>query len=233
MLPVTLIIGILVTIAEPDLQVLAKQISDAVPDLLLIISVAVGMGLFLLISVVRMLLQIQLSHILIGCYILVFVLAAFVPSEFLAVAFDSGAVASGPMTATFVLPFTMGACEAAGGNIMMDAFGVVALVAMTPLFTVQIVGLIYKRKMAITASDEDEALVSISQTIEDQKIRDRWGRSEYSDEESRFDAEVDMDYAASPEWAEEVISEQIARRIANDNDYIDFEEPEDNDENGA
>ena len=66
------------------------------------------------------------------------------PKIFTAIAFDSGGVASGPMTATFLLPFAMGACASVGGNIVMDAFGVVAMVAMTPLITIQILGLIHK-----------------------------------------------------------------------------------------
>ncbi|MBQ2803263.1 MAG: DUF1538 family protein, partial [Lachnospiraceae bacterium] len=63
-----------------------------------------------------------------------------------AIAFDSGGVASGPMTATFLLPFAMGACEASGGNIITDAFGIVAMVAMTPLITIQVMGVIFKIK---------------------------------------------------------------------------------------
>ena len=68
----------------------------------------------------------------------------FVPDLFTSIAFDSGGVASGPMTATFLLPFAVGACDALGGNVVSDAFGVVAMVAMTPLITIQILGLIYK-----------------------------------------------------------------------------------------
>ena len=70
----------------------------------------------------------------------------FVPKIYTAIAFDSGGVASGPMTATFLLPFAMGACEALGGNIITDAFGIVAMVAMTPLITIQVMGLISKLK---------------------------------------------------------------------------------------
>ena len=79
-------------------------------------------------------------------YSIIFILAAFVPKEFLAVAFDSGGVTSGPMTATFLLPLAQGACVAVGGNIVTDAFGVVAMVAMTPLITVQLMGLIAELK---------------------------------------------------------------------------------------
>ena len=70
-----------------------------------------------------------------------------VPDIFTSVAFDSGGVASGPMTATFLLPFALGACEAVGGNLVTDAFGVVAMVAMTPLVTIQLLGLSYQRKL--------------------------------------------------------------------------------------
>ena len=65
----------------------------------------------------------------------------FVPQIFTGIAFDSGGVASGPMTATFLLPMAMGACDALGGNLMTDAFGIVAMVAMTPLLTIQLLGL--------------------------------------------------------------------------------------------
>ena len=70
------------------------------------------------------------------------------PKIFTAIAFDSGGVASGPMTAAFLLPFAMGACEAVGGNIIIDAFGVVAMVAMTPLITIQVLGMVYRVKEA-------------------------------------------------------------------------------------
>ena len=89
-----------------------------------------------------MLIGISLPKLLVLFYGMIFLLAAFVPKEFLAVAFDSGGVSSGPMTATFLLPLAQGACVAVGGNIVTDAFGVVAMVAMTPLITVQMMGLV-------------------------------------------------------------------------------------------
>ena len=79
-------------------------------------------------------------------YFIALSLTLFVPKLFTAIAFDSGGVASGPMTATFLLPFAMGACEALGGNIITDAFGIVSMVAMTPLITIQIMGLIFRMK---------------------------------------------------------------------------------------
>ena len=79
-------------------------------------------------------------------YALALLLSFFTPKIFTAVAFDSGGVASGPMTATFLLPFAMGASSALGGSVTTDAFGVVAMVALTPLLTVQVLGLIYRLK---------------------------------------------------------------------------------------
>lgn len=83
---------------------------------------------------------------LIPGYAIALFLTLFVPKIFTAIAFDSGGVASGPMTATFLLPLAQGACTAVGGDVVKDAFGVVAMVAMTPLITLQVLGLIYKIK---------------------------------------------------------------------------------------
>ena len=140
------LLGFLITISEPDLQVLANQV-PSIPNMTLILSVAVGVGIFLVMAFLRMLLGIPLPRLLVIFYAAIFLLAAFVPKEFLAVAFDSGGVASGPMTATFLLPFALGACAAAGGNLVTDAFGVVAMVAMTPLVTNQLLGVSYQRKL--------------------------------------------------------------------------------------
>lgn len=139
------LLGFIITVSEPDLQVLASQVPSA-PNLILILSVACGVGVFLVVSLLRMLFSIALPPLLVGCYAVVFLLAFFVPPEFLAVAFDSGGVASGPMTAAFLLPLAQGACTAVGGNMVTDAFGVVAMVAMTPLITIQIIGLVYQFK---------------------------------------------------------------------------------------
>ncbi|MGM9568233.1 MAG: DUF1538 family protein, partial [Clostridia bacterium] len=93
-------------------------------------------------AMVRVLTGIHIFWFLIPGYALSLALSFFVPPIYTSIAFDSGGVASGPMTATFMLPFAMGACEAAGGNLLTDAFGLVALVAMTPLITIQVMGLI-------------------------------------------------------------------------------------------
>ena len=86
-------------------------------------------------------------YFLIPCYLISLVLTFVVPEMFTAIAFDSGGVASGAMTASFLMPLALGFCEAVGGNIATEGFGVVAFVAMTPLITIQILGLVYKLKM--------------------------------------------------------------------------------------
>ena len=107
---------------------------------------------------VRVLTGISLLWIVVPGYAIALVLSFIVPDIFTAIAFDSGGVASGPMTATFLLPFAVGACDAVGGTVVSDAFGVVALVAMTPLITIQILGLVYKlrsQKNAPVAEQEE------------------------------------------------------------------------------
>ena len=90
--------------------------------------------------------NIPILPILIIGYIIPLVITFFVPPIYTGIAFDSGGVASGPMATTFILPFAIGACEALGGNVMTDAFGIVAMIAMTPLITIQVLGLIGKTK---------------------------------------------------------------------------------------
>ena len=166
--PVCFLIGVIITISKPDLTVLTTQ-APSIPNMVLIYAVTAGVGLFLVVSLLRILLGIRLSHLLIGFYILAFILAYFAPNKFMAVAFDSGGVTTGPMTATFVLPFAVGACAAAGGNIVQDAFGVVAMVAMTTLITIQLLGVVYKFKRR--KQDRLEAL-PIAQDIIEENIID-------------------------------------------------------------
>ena len=106
------------------------------------IGVAVSVGLAML----RVVTGLPIQYILIPGYVLALTMSFIVPPIFVGIAFDSGGVASGPMTTTFLLPLSIGACETMGGNVMSDAFGVVALVALTPLIAVQIMGVMYRIK---------------------------------------------------------------------------------------
>jgi len=170
LIPLGMLIGYFIVTAEPAVHVLNKQVEDITNgavnsramNLCLSIGVAASVGL----SMIRVLTGISIYWIIIPGYTIALVLSFFVPKIFIGIAFDSGGVASGPMTSTFLLPLAMGACEAIGGNVMMDAFGVVAMVAMTPLLAVQIMGLIYAIKLKkedgvdtdLTAEDDDEII---------------------------------------------------------------------------
>ena len=134
--------------------------SGAIPGGAMSASLSIGVAASIGLAMVRVLTGISIFAFLVPGYLLAVVLSFFVPKIFTSIAFDSGGVASGPMTATFLLPFAMGACEALGGNIVTDAFGVVAMVAMTPLLTIQLLGLVYqwklnKAKLAQAAEDEE------------------------------------------------------------------------------
>ena len=131
-------------------EYLKKQVeeitSGAVSGEMLGASLSFGVAVSIGISMVRVLTGLNILYFLIPGYGLALVLSFFVPKIFTAIAFDSGGVASGPMTAAFLLPFAMGACSAADGNVVTDAFGVVAMVAMTPLITIQLLGLVYQAR---------------------------------------------------------------------------------------
>jgi len=154
LIPIGMLIGYYIVKAEPAVAVLTKQveevsngsISHRAMGLALSIGVCVSVGL----AMVRVLTGLNIFWLLIPGYAISLGLTFLVPSIFTGIAFDSGGVASGPMTATFLLPFAQGACHALGGNMMIDAFGIVAMVAMTPLVTIQIMGLssVVRHKLA-------------------------------------------------------------------------------------
>lgn len=146
-LPLIIIIGFLmgfiITISEPDLQVLAGQV-PSIPNAVLIIAVAAGVGLFLIAALLRMFFGISLRLMLILAYIVVFALAAFVPRDFLAVAFDSGGVTTGPMTVPFIMALGVGVSsirsDSRAGD---DSFGLIALCSVGPILAVMTLGLIF------------------------------------------------------------------------------------------
>ena len=125
-------------------------------------SLALGVAASVGIAMIRVLTGISILWFLIPGYALALIISCVVPPIFTSVAFDAGGVASGPLTATFLLPLAMGACSALGGDIASDAFGIVAMVAMTPLLTVQILGLISKFKAAPKITDAQGAVFPIA-----------------------------------------------------------------------
>ena len=152
LVPIGMLIGFFIVKAEPAIQVLNRQIQSVTSGAIsaramnrcLSIGVSVSVGLAML----RVVTGIPVAYILLPGYVLALGLSFVVPPIFVGIAFDSGGVASGPMTTTFLLPLSIGACETLGGNVMTDAFGVVALVALTPLIAVQLMGVAYRIKMS-------------------------------------------------------------------------------------
>ena len=137
------LLGFLITISEPDLQVLANQV-PSIPNMTLILSVAVGVGLFLVMAFLRMLLSIPLPRLLVFFYAAIFFLAAFVPKEFLAVAFDSGGVTTGPMTVPFIMALGVGVSAIRSDrHAADDSFGLVALCSVGPILAVLILGIVF------------------------------------------------------------------------------------------
>ena len=141
-----LVTGVLVVLAEPAIHVLNGQVEDVTGGLVskksMMIGLCVGVGAAITLSMVRIVYDFSLVYYIIPGYFISLALSLFVPPVYTAIAFDSGGVASGPMTSGFILPFAVGACVALQGEeaVLRDAFGVVALVAMIPLITIQLLG---------------------------------------------------------------------------------------------
>lgn len=162
LVPIGVVIGYFIVIAEPAVHVLNKQVEEltngAVPQNAMMTALSFGVAVSVGLSMVRVLTGLSIYWFIIPGYALALTLSFFVPSVFTSIAFDSGGVASGPMTAAFLLPFAMGACEGVNGNVLTDAFGIVAMVAMTPLIAIQLLGVIYNRKLALSSDvKESEA----------------------------------------------------------------------------
>lgn len=168
--PIGMLIGYFIVKAEPAVYVLTEQVeeltSGAISAKAMGMSLSIGVALSLGLAMVRVLTGISILWFLLPGYAVALGLTFFVPKIFTAIAFDSGGVASGPMTATFLLPFSMGACEALGGNVVTDAFGVVAMVAMTPLITIQILGLIYQIQEQMKEKQVSKDYTSIKVCVE-------------------------------------------------------------------
>lgn len=147
-IPIGMLLGYFVVAAEPAVHVLTKQVNEitlgAISEKALRTSLMIGVACSVGLAMTRILLHIPIMYILIPGYAIAIILAFIVPEIFTAIAFDSGGVASGAMTTSFILPLALGLCNAVGGNVATEGFGVVAFVAMTPLITIQILGLLYK-----------------------------------------------------------------------------------------
>ena len=174
LVPVAMLIGYYIVKAEPAVQILNHQVEDITDgmvtkeqmNLCLSVGVAGAVGL----AMFRVLTGIPIYWILIPGYLLALGMSYRVQPILVGIAFDSGGVASGPMTSTFLLPLTMGACTALGGNVVTDAFGVVALVALAPLIAIQIMGLVYEHKLKKSSGIPKPALEDTIIELEDEEV---------------------------------------------------------------
>lgn len=142
------VLGVVVTIAEPDVRVLASQVDQVsggeISNMVLVYSVAIGVGFFVAMAMVRTLFNIPLKYILVVSYGLVFFMMTFVPDMFVPISFDAGGVTTGPMTVPFILALGVGVSSVLRGkSSTSDGFGLVALASIGPIFAVMILGVIY------------------------------------------------------------------------------------------
>ncbi len=177
LIPVGMLMGYFVVSAEPAVHSLKRQVEEVTNGAIsqksignaLSIGVAVSVG----IAMLRILTGISILPFLIVGYAVSLIITFFVPHIYTGIAFDSGGVASGPMTTTFMLPFAVGACEVLGGNVMTDAFGIVAMIAMTPLITIQVLGLYgrIKQKKRIQRVQSELLLIEDDIIFYDEEVR--------------------------------------------------------------
>lgn len=174
LVPLGMLIGYFIVKAEPAVLVLNRQVEEvtdgAISARIMMFGLSAGMAISVGLSMVRVLTGISILWLLVPGYALALGLSFVVPKIFTSISFDSGGVASGPMTATFLLSFAMGACDAAGGNVLTDAFGIVAMVAMTPLIIIQLIGLLYRMKVARTGAatpqESADEVIDLSKEVE-------------------------------------------------------------------
>lgn len=154
------VFGAVVVCAEPAVWVLTDQVEEisggTISRRVMLVALSSGVAISIGLSMARVLFAFNIWIVLIPGYVLALALTFFSPKLFTGIAFDSGGVASGPMTSTFILSFTLGASKACGGNPVVDAFGVIALVAMTPLIAIQILGIVFKIKTEKQIEEADD-----------------------------------------------------------------------------
>jgi len=178
LVPLGVVIGYFIVAAEPAVHILNRQVeeisSGAITAKMMNRGLSIGMAAALAITMTRIILGIPIMWILIPGYAAAMLLTFFVPRIFTGIAFDSGGVCSGPMTSTFLLPLAMGVCEGVGGNLMTDAFGIVAVIAMTPLIVIQLMGLVYQFRTKQAAALAEQQAIAISAVSAGKAID--WGK---------------------------------------------------------
>jgi len=151
LIPLGFVLGFAAVMAEPAVQVLTEEIEKvsggSINKRAILMALCLGVGLSVALAMAKILIGIPLWYFILPGYVLAFILSKFVSPTFIAMAFDSGGVATGPMTVTFILSMTVGVAQVLEGrNPLMDGFGTVALVAMMPILTILLLGFLYTRK---------------------------------------------------------------------------------------
>lgn len=153
LIPIGMILGYIIINVEPSVKILNKSIAEltegSISERMINLCISIGVCLAIGISLCRIFFDIPMVYVVVPGYFIAGLLMYFTPKMFMTIAFDSGGAASGTMTTSFLLPLCIGACEISGGNILADAFGVGALVALAPIITIQIVGIMYDYKLKI------------------------------------------------------------------------------------
>lgn len=189
LIPLGMVIGFVIVSAEPAVHVLNKQVEDISDGMItaksMQLSLSIGVAVSLGLALLRVSTGLSIWYLIVPGYLIAILMTFVVPPIFTSIAFDSGGVASGPMTATFLLPLAMGACDALGGNILLDAFGIVAMVAMTPLITIQGLGLLYSFRL--NRASKLEELEDSIELINDSLVY--YDVDEYYEEEMNHDSE--------------------------------------------
>ena len=163
-IPFVMLLGFLVVFAEPAVKILTEKVEDvtegSIKESVMKVSISIGVSLAVLISVIRIFTGIPVIYFLAGGYLLAILLMMVSPKVFTAIGFDAGGCVCGPLTATFILPLLVGVTSSLGGNIYTDAFGLIALVAMSPVIMVQLLGVVFKIKTKVKIyKDIDEEIV--------------------------------------------------------------------------
>ncbi len=173
LVPIAMLMGWFIIKAEPAVHILTKQVYDlsagAIAENTMNTTLSIGIAIAMGIAMLRVFTGISILWFVLPGYLISLALTLFVSPTYTAIAFDAGGVASGPMTATFMLPLAIGACTALGTNVMSDAFGLVAMVAMMPLITVQVMGAVFALK-----TKKHEKADTVYSRFSDDEIIELW-----------------------------------------------------------
>ncbi len=158
LIPIGLVLGFAIVFAEPAVWVLTQEVEEVTAGRIskktMMATLAVGVAIAVGLGFLRTMIGFSVWYYLVPGYLIALAMMPFTPDPFTGIAFDSGGVASGVMASTFILPFALGICSSLGGNVLTDAFGTVAMVALAPLIAIQAVGIAYKRKAQLSELEE-------------------------------------------------------------------------------